>query len=381
MRITHVINGLDDGGAEAVLYRLCQADREHEHAVISLQDDGKYGALLRGLGVSVDAIGLRRGRVTPHGMRHLTRLLRRLRPEVVQTWMYHANLIGGIAARLAGRQRVVWGMHNTSLSVASTAWTTRAAARLGGPASRVLAEGIIYCAQRSREIHEGLAYAPGKGVVIPNGYDVSEFRPDAERGRAWRQAAGVPTDRPVIGMVGRFDPQKDHRNLVEAVAFAARSGAPFDVALVGHRIEPGNAELRGWITEQGLDDRFHLLGRSSDIPAVMNGLDVHVLSSRFGEAFPNVVCESMACGTPNVVTDVGDAGLIVDDTGWVVPPGDPAALAHALCLALREQQSTREHWERRRALARERIVQHFSIERMVDSYASVWRSVARGGSV
>ena len=376
MRLAHVINGLDDGGAEAVLFRLCRADDANEHLVISLQDGGKYGPLLEDIGVRVESIGMRRGRMTPRGLYVLAQHLRAMRPDIVQTWMYHSNLVGGLAARVVGVRSVVWGVHHTSLSATETAFTTRAAARLGGPASRLLVDRIAYCAQRSREVHEDLVYAADKGTVIPNGYDVDEYRPDAPRGAAWRRSVRVPDGVPLLGMVGRFDPQKDHRNLIEAVAIVARTVPRFMVALVGNGLEASNDTLRHWIADKRLDDRFLLVGRSNDVPAVMNGLDLHVLSSRFGEAFPNVVCESMACGTPNVVTDVGDAGAIVDETGWVVSPADPEAFAHAITLALREFGASPERWKRRCAAARDRIVRNYSLERMVEAYRKVWISAS-----
>ena len=374
MRIAHVINGLDDGGAEAVLYRLCTADNENEHVVISLQDEGKYGPKLRQIGVRVETIGMRRRRLGASSLARLTRALRRSEADVVQAWMYHANLLGGLAARVAGRAPVVWGVHHTNLSPASTAVSTRAIARLGGAASRLLPKRIVYCAERTRAVHEAIVYAWARGIVIPNGYDLREFRPDPASGMAWRRAAGIREDVALVGMVGRFDPQKDHRNLLEAVAIAARSEPRFEVALVGPRMEWTNAELSAWISETGTSDRVHLLGRSDDVPAVMNGVDVHVLSSR-SEAFPNVVCEAMACGTPNVVTDVGDAAAIVADTGWVVPPGDAQALAGALVASLRERAASSQASSRRCERARARVAEHYSLERMVDAYRRVWCEV------
>jgi Glycosyltransferase len=121
-----------------------------------------------------------------------------------------------------------------------------------------------------------------------------------------------------------------------------------------------------------LEDNISLLGQRTDIATIMNSLDVHILSSSFGEGFPNVVAEAMACGTPCITTDVGDAAIIVGDTGWVVPPKDSQALANAMLEAMEEKQNNPQAWKARKQACRERIVNNFSIEKMVDSYHQVW---------
>ena len=329
MNILHIITGLSDGGAEAVLYRLCTHDTQNRHVVVSLMDLGKYGPLLQAAGVAVHGLGMPRGRVTPGGLLCLWRLLRAQRPDVVQTWMYHADLIGGVVARLAGVPAVCWGLRNTALepgaSTRSTIWVARLCAWLSRPVPRA----IVSCSREAVRVHRALGYAAEKFVVISNGYDLTRFTPDVDARQRLRTAWGIDDGMPLIGMVARLDPQKDHATLIAALARLAQAGTAFRCVLVGGGVDAGNAALREAIGTAGLHAFVRLLGRRDDIPAVMNALDLHVLSSR-GEAFPNVLAEAMACGTPGVTTDVGDAALIVGDTGWVVPPRDTDALARAL---------------------------------------------------
>ncbi len=317
--ILHVTTGLSDGGAEAVLYRLCSTSQRHRHVVISLMDEGKYGLRLREAGVSVYTLHMPRGRIRPAGILRLWRLLRRERPDLVQTWMYHADLLGGIIARIAGVRAVCWGIRNSNLQPGVSKSSTILIARLCARLSRSVPQRIVCCAERAATVHQTLGYDAGRFTVIPNGYDVSFFRPLAQAGQQLRESLGLAANRPVIGLVARFDPQKDHPNLIAALKRVRFAGWEFETVLVGTDVVAENAILTDLINEARLQESVHLLGRRDDIPALMNVLDLHVLSSSYGEAFPNVLAEAMACGTPCVTTDVGDAALIVAETGWVVP--------------------------------------------------------------
>jgi glycosyltransferase involved in cell wall biosynthesis len=371
MNILHIITGLNDGGAEAVLYRLCSSDKTLQYHVVSLMDTGKYGPLLEQAGVPVVCLGMSQGRLSVSGLWRLWRLLRRQTPDVVQTWMYHADLIGGVVARLAGVRRVFWGIHNTTLERGKSHRTTIAIARLNAWLSRWVPTAIVCCAERAREVHQALGYAADKLMVIPNGYDLDRFRPDPAARARLRAEWGMDHETPLLGMVGRFDPQKDHENLLHALGRLKQAGTPFRCVLVGRGLDATNAQLAAWFEQYGLQDKVLVLGQRSDVPAVMCALDLHVLSSAYGEAFPNVLAEAMACGTPCVTTDVGDAAAIVSDTGWVVPPANSARLAEAIEAALAARDDT-SVWQARREAARTRVAERFSLEKMVAAYHAVW---------
>lgn len=373
MRIIHVITGLGDGGAEAVLYRLCLHDPGNQHMVVSLSGPGKYGPRLRRLGFPVYCLNMAPGRLKPRGLWQLWRLLRVERPDLVQTWMYHANLAGGVVAWLAGSIDTVWGIHHTTLERGKSKRTTILLARLSAWLSRGVPRKIVYCSDSAAAVHESIGYSPDRKAVIYNGYDLTEFKPNAAWALAVRQELGIDPDAILIGMVGRFDPQKDHPNLLHALAHVRALGHEIYCLLVGNGLELKNELLMSWIDERSLNDRVLPVGQRTDVPAIMNALDVHVLSSAYGEAFPNVLSESMACGTPCVTSDVGDSALIVGDTGWVVPPKNPDALAGALVQAV-IALSDKEAWAQRQKDCRERIESNFSVDAMVTRYNEVWQS-------
>lgn len=370
VEILHTITGLNDGGAEAVLYRLVTFDDRHRHIVVSLSDAGKYGPLLAAKGIEVHCLDMPRGRLTLSGLRGLWAVLRKERPQIVQTWMYHANLVGGVLAKLTGVKNIYWGIHHTDLVPGTTGRSTRMVDWLCARLSPYVPSGIIACAERAKEVHIRNGYDAGKFTVIPNGYDIGQFSPDVEVRRAFRKELGVGAETPVLGFVGRWDPQKDHANLIRAFSLLRKQMPDLHLVLAGTDCDRSNTDLMRLLRDVGGTEGVHLLGRRSDVPALMNALDLHILSS-YSEAFPNVVAEAMACGTPCVVTDVGDAAAIVGDTGWVVPPRDSEALARAIAEALAEGQNA-DMWHRRQRAARQRIVDEFSLEAMVARYHSVW---------
>lgn len=349
---------------------------ETEHAVVSLTGEGVYGARLRQLGVAVHALGFPRGSLTPHGLLRLFRLIRAFEPDAVQTWMYHADLVGGVAARLAGIRSVCWNIRNSNLSPEACSSRTRLTARLCAWLSARLPAAIVSCSEQAAAVHKKLGYRASKFTVIQNGYDLSRFAPQPGARERLRSQWGIPAHLPLLGAAGRWDPQKDYCNLLMALALLSKEGKDFRCALAGPGMEWPNTDLSRLISECGLADKVLLLGPRDDIPDVMSALDLLVLSS-YGEAFPNVVAEAMACGTPCAVTDVGDAALIVGCTGWVAPPRNPRALAQSIEQALAVIQSPR-CGELSQA-CRQRIAECFGIERMAAAYKETWSNCRSPG--
>jgi glycosyltransferase involved in cell wall biosynthesis len=371
LTIIHIITGLNGGGAEGVLYRLCIYDKNHHHIVISMMDEGKYGARLRQAGIAVHCLGMNQGSVSLNGILKLWRLLRCERPFVVQTWMYHADLIGGIVARLAGVKNICWGIRHSNLEAGLSKRSTIYIARLCGMISNIVPRKIVCCAYQASKIHVKLGYVKEKMIIIGNGYDLQIFQPDEESRSQLRADWGVACTVPLLGMVGRFNPQKDHENLITSLALLKQKGLNFSLVLIGTGMSAANTELANWVNIHNMHEQIQLLGQRNDIPAVMNALDIHVLSSAFGEGFPNVLSEAMACGTPCVTTDVGDASLIVGDTGWVVPSKNVRALAKAIEIALSEFENPKL-WQKRQAVCRLRIASTYSLETMVKKYHQAW---------
>lgn len=375
-KVLHIITGLGDGGAEGVLARLCITSKQVQHVVISLTDKGEYGDIIAGAGIPVYSLGMKSSRPSLLKFFKLIQLIKKESPDIVQTWMYHADLLGGLAARLAGVKRVFWGVRHTTLEQGESTRSTIFVARMCAILSKWIPEKIICCAYKALEVHESIGYISSKFVVIPNGYDLSRFKPDAQKSKKIRNEFNISSADFLIGKVGRYDPQKDHLNLLKALSIALKNGVTFRCFLVGKHLTTDNQDLVDQIEQFGLSDNIFLAGQRNDIESIMNALDLHVLSSSFGEAFPNVVAEAMACGTPCVATNVGDALNILGNPNSCCPVRDPQELANLILNMHKEWIDYPDLWQARKAFGVNRIQANFSIQGMVDSFESHWLLVS-----
>jgi glycosyltransferase involved in cell wall biosynthesis len=330
MKIVHIINSLEFGGAEIMLCGLLsRMDRErYEPVVVLLIDDLTLADRVIALDVPIRVVGIRAGVPDPRRFAALVKLLRRERPIVVQTWMDHSNLIGGLAARLATNAPVVWGVHHSNhvrdLTKRTTLLTVSACARLS---SRIPAR-IVCCSEHARSNYARDGFCEKKMLVIPNGFDTDAFRPDAAARLDVRRELGLGPDALLIGLVARHDPLKDHQNFLRAAGIIRDAFKDVHFLLCGDRVDDRNPALVSAIHSLGISERCHLLGPRRDVARIQASLDI-ATSSSLSEAFPLAVGEAMSCGVPCVVTDVGDSALMVGETGRVVPARDSAALALA----------------------------------------------------
>ena len=329
-----------------------------------------YSARIEEKGVRVWHLGMTSAISSVTAARGLARLIRQRRPDVIQSWMYFANVLSSVFSR---GTPVVWGIHGSTLEHLGA--PSHFFARAGGLGSRWLSDFVINCSERSATIHNKLGYGRVPNRVIPNGYDPEAFRFDVKSRAATRRALGIQPHEFVAGSISRWHSQKDIPNLLRGLALAAGQGVPIRCLLIGRGLDPGNADLAHAIRRNGCEQIVELLGSRSDVAELARALDLHLLSSSGGEAFPNVVAETMLTGTPNLVTDVGNSAFMVGETGWVVPAQDPARMAEGMSEAYREWSQRNDRWQQRRVEARRRIVERFTFDRMIHAYEEVWEGV------
>jgi glycosyltransferase involved in cell wall biosynthesis len=375
IKLLHLITNLSIGGSEIMLWRLLERmdETRFANAVVCMIEAGPVADRIREMGIPVFFLGMKRKWPDPRGLTSILRLLRNERPDILQTWLYHSDLLGLLAGKIKGVPRLLWNIRCSNMDMNRygrlTAMVVALNARLSG-----IPDSIIVNSYAGKEYHQRIGYRPKRWEVIPNGFDPEAFKPSEKARTGLRYELGLPEKSFLIGLVARFDPMKDHRNyfLAARQLLSTEEGkGEVHFVLAGFGVDVGNVTMKRVISECGLNGRVHLLGERTDIPFVTSGLDI-ASSSSLGEGFPNVVGEAMACGVPCVVTDVGDSAWLVGDTGRVVPPGDPIALAGAWRDLIRMGE------DRRRSVgeaARRRIVEGFSIDVMVRRYETVYEEL------
>lgn len=294
----------------------------------------------------------------------LRRAVHAFRPQIIHGYMGVANQISLLMGRLFGA-KVVWGMRASNMDLQHYDWLFRLSFRIECFLSRFV-DLIVVNSEAGRDYHVSQGFPEERMLVIPNGIDIECFHPNANARAQIRNEWGISEAEVLIGLVGRFDPMKDHRNFLQAAALVSRDRDDVRFVCVGDGPTDYRHELHALANKLGIKDRLVWAGARQDMPTVYNGFDIFTSSSAFGEGFPNVVGEAMSCGVPCVVTDVGDSAKVVGDTGIVVAPESPQELADGWVQMI--EQLKRE----RQALAdgvRYRIVCQFRRELLADRTA------------
>lgn len=373
IKILHLITGLNTGGAEMMLYRLLsRMNRERfEPVVLSLMDRGTLGDRISKLDIPVYTINMKLGLSTPAAIWRLIRTVRQLQPDLIQGWMYHANLAAELASFLSPLKiPVIWGIHHSLNSLKSEKTTTWGAIKLSAYLSRT-AQKIVFVSRTSQLQHHSEGYFSQNNCVIPNGFDTKIFAPSVDAALTVRSELGLAANTLLIGNIGRFHPMKDHANFLQAAALLLQGHPHVHFLMVGQGVEAANSILHQLIQKLGISEQVHLLGERQDIPRLAAALDIATTASAYGEAFPLVVGEAMSCGVPCVVTDVGDSAWMVAETGRVVPPRNSEALANAWQELISLSAADRKYLGKK---ARSRIIKYFSLDYVVRQYEELYKT-------
>jgi len=367
----HVIGSLEIGGAETMLCKLVEAaDKKHlKHIVVSLLPLDVLQHRLVEAGARVVSLNMSRNRFAVTDILRLARLIKKCKPDLIHTWMYISDIIGGLAASLVGKIPVIFSIRHgsfvgdkprTILLAKITAWL-----------SHLIPERIIACSNAAAELHMQTGYAAKRLQVIPNGFTIKDNF--LLQGKL-RTHLGVNSSARLIGMIGRNVPAKDHNNFIAAASIVKKSIPQAEFVLCGAGIDESNLPLLKTISKAGLANCCHMLGNQADIDWIFADL-CFLVSSSASEAFANVIGEAMACGIPCVVTDVGDSAHIVGNTGIIVPPHDPEALAKGM---IRMLQKTSAELKNSGIMARERLTQKFTLPAVARRYEKLYFEVVNG---
>ncbi len=369
IRIVHVITGLDNGGAEAMLAKLVNGMHRSRYGnfVISLTDRGQLGDAIESTGVPVHCLGMRRRRLNLSSFAKLVRLLRTVKPTFVQSWLYHADFLSVLAAPFAGSPPVLWNVRCSDMNMRKYSFQTQLILRALVLFSRI-PMAILVNSQSGRDIHHHMGYKARRWEVIPNGFDLERFCPSLLLRQKVRTELLLSDDRILIGMLARVDPMKDYGTFFVAASQVLALRTNVNFLCIGKDTD----SLAPLTEEYGLKGKMHLLGFEKEVERLLPALDIFCLSSAFGEGFPNVLGEAMSCEVPCVSTDVGDARAVLDKTGLVVPPRDPGSLAKAIIQLIDIGGEGRKTLGRS---ARERIQSEYALPNIIKKYESFYDSL------
>lgn len=345
------------------------------NVIISLSNREPLACEFERYGIPVHTLGMVHASRVARGLMQLRSLMTELAPDVMQGWMYHANLaVSVVAPSLPTKPPIVWNIRRGMDDYRERKISTRAIVKLNSILS-CRPNSIIYCTNESRVQHELFGFSSNHGVVIGNGFDTSTFAPNPEMRTAVRARLGVVEQDILIGNIGRDDSAKGRTFLFGAFAELLLRVPRARLLLVGRGMDESNRELRRQLVASHIAARVILLGEYAPISELYPAMDI-VCSSSVSEGFPNVIAEAMASGVPCVATDTGNTSTLLGGTGIVVPPRSALPLAEGL------RVMCDEHAEQRRSRglrARESIKRAYSLSRVVEDYVLLYHDIAQKG--
>lgn len=368
MKIIHVITGLNAGGAEKTLFKLVTNNKRNTHLVVSLTGPGEFGEKLADAGVPTVCLDLD---AHPHllgpKMLRLMKMFREQKPEVVQTWMYHADLIGGVCARLAGIRKVFWNLRIAFPDSKTEKRRTELLAVTLGLLSWIIPTKIVTCGEGIHRSHTRWGYSEKKMHPIPNGYSLPTSNSLSGITQIEQPSSSVKTLS--FLQLANYQRRKGHSVLFASLAALDVQNLSVRLILVGSGTEQSNASLTNEIGQFGLESIVERHGFRDDVEEVFRAVDF-LISPSLSEGFPNAVAEAMAFSIPCLVSDVGESSAIVGDTGWVFKPGSPESLRIAIEQAIALPAHQRAQMGRN---ARRRIENLYSLRAMSNAYDALYR--------
>lgn len=364
MKIVHMITGLGNGGAENMLYKvLSRLDQnKYKIEVISMTSKGEIGPKIEDLGIKVHTLEMRRGIPTLSAIKKAVKILNGV--DVLQTWMYHADLLGYICGKKAGVKKIIWGIRHNNLDKKKNKKLLIMVAKINKFLSKNV-DCIVSCSKDATKVHIEFGYDKEKFVTIPNGFDIENYhRYEGAKVDILKELSLNDRDYKIVSHVARWDILKDYPTLIKCIANVISAKEDTIFLLCGKNIDNENKELIELMKENHISNRVYLLGSRQDIPKIMSASDVFVLSS-IGEGFPNVIGEAMACETPCVVTNAGDSGYIVGNLGKVVKVGDFKSLSDSIIYFLDLPEDQLKIIGKK---CRDRVINEFELNKIVKRY-------------
>ena len=372
MKILHIINSMGNGGAESVLYRLVTNDLKNQHIIISLFDGHFYNNKLHKDNIKHYIIAKKFNLLWFIKIIKLPLLIIYLKPNIVQTWMYHSNLIGGFFAYILFFKKIFWNVRHSNFDK-KIELKYKFVLYISSFLSKIVPNKIIYCSKSSMHYHHSIGFETSKSLLIYNGFKDISKDIDLKFKNQFKKKYKITSNTILLGNIGRWHKQKDHNNLFLSLSLIKKNkkNINFKLILIGNNISKKNNELINLINFYKLKKNIIIIDQTQEIYNIYSVIDISISSSAFGEGFSNFLSESMICGTPCIATDVGDSKSIINKFGWLVMPNNSFDLYNTIYKAIEIKKNVNK-WKNIKLNSKKYILNHYSLVKMINKYKKYW---------
>lgn len=372
MRILHIINDLNTGGAEVLLYKILKnSSTDDDFFIITLKEKGKIGQKIVDLGFTIYELKINRFNFLFKFIQ-LVNVILKFNPNVIHTWMYHSNLIGGFAAKFHRLSRIIWSIHHNDLSPSLNKKATIFIAYLGGLFSKWVPHKIICVSEKVFITHSNFGYDIQKLVIINNGVDTNEFYFNPECRNTFLKQFNFSENDYLVGFFGRFDPIKNWKGFLRSCKLLIDKSDDKNIKIImgGSNMDSNNLELISFLDSLKIKNEVLLLGLRDDMQKILSSIDI-VVNTSFNESFSLILAEAMACELLCVSTIEGDPCNIVGEIGIRKSFQSDEEIAQDIFSALIKSRKSNNS----RSLARERIKSLFDLQKTIREYNQVYKVI------
>ena len=372
MRILSVIVDLNKGGAEINFYRLNAYFKKqgHDILVICLSKNGFFSKKLNNINIDVLHLNLSLNFNIFKKLYFLFKSIKNFKPDIVQTWMYHSNIIGGILAKIAGVKFINWNIRHGSFKFGSTKLTTIFFIFLNSLFSHFIPNQIVFNSNSSKKFHNNIFFSKKKNFIIHNGIDTNLYKP-LNKNNNLLNSLEISKDLFLIGMFARSSPQKDHLTLIQAVNILINKKNYFNLhcMLIGKSITKNEIVLNE-IVKYKLKKYFTLVDHTDSLIDYYNLLDIHILCSNYGESFSNSILEAMSCGIPSISTNVGDVTNLINNKNLICEVKNYKSLIKSIDYLIKLKKDKKK-WDKIKLEVRNNINQNYHQNIMFKKYSEL----------
>ena len=367
LKIIFITTSLGLGGAEKILYEILKEFKQSEILVISLGDKDFFSSNLYKLGIKVEYLNLKNNLSLIYKIFKLINILRKFRPKIIHTWLYKANIIGGIAAKLSGNKFIYWSIHH-DLENEQKSFLRFLFMLISAVASQIIPKKIIFCSKSSAINHINFGFNSKRSIVINNGIDINKFKKDPSIYKEYRKNKfNLKNDTFLIGSIGRYHPIKDQKTLLKALLILKEKNINFKCILAGENLNKKNKYLYKQICELKLNNNIFLMGKIKNIKNILCSLDLLVISS-LSECSPIVLLEAISSDLLCISTNVGGIKNIIQNKNLLFKKRDHEELAKKIIFFM----NNRNKFEINLKESKNIVLTKYSLKKMVNEYRKIY---------